>query len=289
MSIHDILDRMQDAERRFAGTLFLAPLVGEGKVTVRIAGIICELKVAAGLPPEFTGYAILRACSINEAEFLRGATLQEISQYLALFPTIRLVLIGRGHRLWWALPAHLGDARFHLGGPVAVQLPEEGLDRFEIVLTRFDGRLFWYERRDPARNPALASYLRDQLARVDNRGVPPEAGMLHAPGLSREEREAYAHVRGLIAEAQRDPVEKRLSDAVGHAGAELRGYNERGDAYVVTYVVDGRQHTSIVRRDDLTVMTAGICLSGEDRAFDLASLVGVLREGETQGRLRRVD
>ena len=178
-----------------------------------------------------------------------------------------------------ALPAQRGDTRLRIEDAVPVHLTEDGLERFETIIARFDGRVFWYERRDPGRDPSLAAYLREQL----NVGTRPDD--LHKANLSREEREAYAFARALIAQAEQDRVEGRLKNALDHAGASYRSHVERGDVFVITYEVDGRTHTSAIRRDDLTVETAGICLAGQDRRFDLTSLVGVLREARDTGRI----
>jgi hypothetical protein len=79
-----------------------------------------------------------------------------------------------------------------------------------------------------------------------------------------------------------------LSSNLSHAGAQLIEYLERGDSYRVTYSIDGRRFTSSVNKEDLSVQVAGVCLSGADQLFDLASLVGVLREGEQGHGLVRV-
>jgi hypothetical protein len=123
------------------------------------------------------------------------------------------------------------------------------------------------------------------LGQVAENGLPPKPETLHKRGLSREERDAYTLAWALLFQAARSKVEVRLSEALAHAGAELRSYIERGDAYVVTYEVDGRQHVSTIRADDLSVMTAGICLAGQDQRFDLTSLVGVLRQAGQERRL----
>jgi hypothetical protein len=209
----------------------------------------------------------------------------QVAEYLSLLPEVRLILLQAQGRRWLSLPALSGDRRFRIEGAVAVQLPEEGLERFETVISRFDGRLFWYERRDPGRDPAVAAYLRQKLGNAGRDCLPPDAARLHKRGLTREEREAYALLRSVIVAEQRDHTEVRLSEALEHAGARLRSYSERGGVYVVQYEIDGRRHVSSVNRDDLSVVTAGICLDGTDRRFDLTSLVGVLRQAHGSGRI----
>jgi hypothetical protein len=285
MSIDDILDRLEEAEREFVGREFLTPVIGHGQVMVRIAGVLCRIRELRALPRDFRGWAVLRALSTSRAEFVTKASLTQIAAYLRLFPAVPLIVLKPLKASWLCLPARNGDRRFRIDGPVTLQFAEEGLECFETVVSRFDGRLFWYQGRDPGRNPAIAAYLREQLGCANAHGLPPEPKRLHKRGMTREEREAYALLRGERAEELQDRVELRLSAALEHAGARYRSYSERRGVYVVHYEIDGQRHVSTVRQEDLSVVTAGICLSGTDRRFDLTSLVGVLREARDTGQI----
>jgi hypothetical protein len=300
MSIHDLLDKMESAEEAFLQTEFLAPVLPGGWVRVRIAGLVCTLRVAGSPQP---GWAILRPLSMDRARVVGQPGLRQVRDYLALFPAVRMLLLGRAGQPWLAIPAHQSDSRFQFDGPVRVYLVT-GAQLFQRVIARFDGSQFWFEEVDRRRSPAIAAYLREAL----DAGTRPEE--LHRPTLTAEEREAYrlaqAAAEALLRQdeeppqvgAERPAVSgraeqvaqaqarvtarqpggvRRLTDALAHAGAELISYIERPDAYTVTYSVDDQQHVSTVHKDDLTVLSAGICLSGRDEDFDLQSLVSVLR------------
>jgi hypothetical protein len=282
MSIHDLLDKMESAEDAFLETEFLAPVLPGGWVRVRIEGLVCTLRVTGQADP---GWAILKPLSMDRARVVSEPTLRQVRDYLELFPAVRLLLLARARSDWLAVPAHRGDSRIQVEGPVRVHLAT-GVEPFQQVIARFDGGYFWFQDIDRRRSLAIAAYLRAEF----NAGTPVED--LHKPTLTAEEREVYRLAQQAVeaerqaAEAdRRDRVEVRLADALAHAGASLASYIEREDAYTVTYMVDGRRHRSTVRKDDLTVMAAGICLAGRDRRFDLQSLVGVLREGARGRRL----
>ena len=273
----DAFARLAAAEQQFAGSEFLAPVVARGEVQVRIAGVLNRLRVT---PASFTGFGVFAAISTSQAKFVRAATLAERQKYLSLFPLVRLILVARAGQDWLAIAAHRGDARFQIAGVVPVWLCAE-VQPFDVVRARFDGGNFWFEALETRRDPATAAYLRAQLA------AQTRPNLLERSGLTAEERAAYAlhFVKEEAAsatsadEATGDPA-ARLREALAHAGAELVGYLERNDSYRVTYRVGGVQHTSAVNKDNLNVQVAGICLSGRDGDFDLASLVGVLRQAE---------
>lgn len=272
------LDRLARAEERFLDSQFLAPVTPGGTVQVRIAGVRCRLRIE---PRDFCGWGLFRPDSHTTARLLREAQLAERRRYLELFPALPMVLCERRRRSWLALPA-THDGRFAIDGAVHVLLPEE-VDPFDTIITRFDGGSFWYDRTDPRADPGIAGYLRQSLSAM----VAPES--LERSSLSVQQRMAYAFVyrrhldRQQLTDEQR--AERRLRDALAHAGAELREFSQRQDVYRVTYDVDGRRHVSVVRKDSLTVQSAGVCLSGQDQVFDLSSLVGVLREGRNTGHL----
>ena len=282
MSVHDLLDRMESAEDAFLETEFLAPVLPGGWVRVRIEGLVCTLRVTGRADP---GWAILKPLSMDRARVVAEPALRQVRDYLELFPAMRLLLLARARSYWLAIPAHRGDSRIQAEGPVRVHLAT-GVEPFEQVIARFDGSTFWFQEVDRRRSAAIAAYLRAEF----NAETPVED--LHKPTLTAEEREVYRLAwqaveaeRQAAEDARRDQVEVRLADALAHAGARLASYIEREEAYTVTYTVDDRTHRSTVSKDDLTVMAAGICLDGQDRRFDLQSLVGVLREGARGGRL----
>jgi len=280
--VDDALNRLATAEARFLASEFLAPAIRNSRIQVRIAGVICALKVQ---PPDFEGWGLFRPESHSEARLVRPCRLAERQRYLELFPLVRLVLAGRQNDQWFALPAHHADSRFRVEGLIPVRLVED-VQLFEVIESRFDGAQFWYAGPEPRWDPVTAAYLRQALDQM----VHPD--QLSRPGLTPEERAAYATSYWpryeASEEARRSREEVRLRQAVEHAGGQLKGYLERQDVYTVTYEVDGQRHVSAVSKDDLSVQVAGICLSGEDEKFDLHSLVGVIREAQGEGGFVRV-
>jgi hypothetical protein len=73
--------------------------------------------------------------------------------------------------------------------------------------------------------------------------------------------------------------ERRLKQALKQGGGELQQFRDQGNYWTVEWTTgDGQRHSSAISKGDLTVIGAGICLSGRDRDFDLQSLVGVIEQ-----------
>lgn len=272
-SVSKLLDRFAAAEQNFLNQEFLAPVVPGSTVRVRIDGVVMQLEV---VPNDFQGFAVFCPMTLRSAVFVRDATLAERTRYLSLMNQRTMILCDRVASRWLSLPAHEAA-----GEPSAAQIRlAENVNLFDTVRVGFDGTNYWFDRIDNRSDSAMAAWLRSSMASE----VKPVD--LKRKGLTSQQRAAYTlnyfARKELNEKLRRDEVESQIRAALGHAGAQFVQYVEHRDGFRVTYNVAGQQHVSSVNKKDLTVQSAGICLNGEDRKFDLASLVGVLREPDAQ-------
>lgn len=271
-SVSDVLGRLAESEDRFLDSEFLAPVLRGHRVRVRIADVVCEMRVE---PKSFEGWGVFRPQSHSVARFVRDASLRERRQYLNCLPRVRMVLC-RQLDCWLAMPAER-DSRMRIEGTPPVRLVESG-ELFQTIRARFDGATFWFDGLETRQDPTLAGWLRECLAKE----IP--ATELKRSGLTSSMRDAYAtelqRRRKVMRVERQDRIETQLRRALSHSGARLHGFVEHADGYRVNWTSGGRRHVSSVDRDSLTVQVAGICLSGEDQKFDLGSLAGVIQEAE---------
>lgn len=272
----DLFARLAAEEAKFFGSEFLSPVLRGRPVRIRIAGITLTLKVEPG---DFEGWGVFQSLDQKRARFTRVPTMSQRQQYLDLYPRFSLVVTRQEH--FAGILANQSDNRIVVQGQLPIALPQE-VRLFDTIDVRWDGENFWYDCHSSFRGPRIATTLRDLLSEETN------PDKVEVAGITKEEKLAYQIAFDQEIEAKKDRKEERIRRALERGGALLRSYVERGNTYTVEFTVDGERHRSTVDSDTLQVASAGICLSGGDRAFDLQSLVGVIREGRNRGLIHRV-
>lgn len=263
-----LLEKLGETRSRLAQTEFLAPCVKGGRIRTRVDGLVYDFEVT---PPDFTGWGVFTPVSERAAKLVRKAKVAQVGGYLKLFPAFRVRFsLQLGERIWLAYPANESDARQRLGSvrPMLVQLVEDG-GQFDLAVARWDGATFWFEELDRKESPHVAERLRAALT-----------SHLREPvfaGITPEMRACYAIAFAKQEEERKQTDEERLRSALSLAGGNLESFIDREDHWNVFWKTsDGVEHTSAISKKDLTVISAGVCLSGRDSDFDLQSLVRVV-------------
>lgn len=268
-----LIDALAEKERQLSETTFVAPAIAGGKVRVRVDGVIYELRIDER---NFQGWGVFKMTRPGNAQLVEPASLSLISNYMKLFPRKEFVMVEKFGGDWFALPSSSSDTRFKVTGPTPIYLVGENkIGAFDSVIARSDGNIFFFESLNRRRNPAVARALREALEKKIS------ATNLRVSGMGQPERLAYRMLY-LQRYTQEAPADTRsgIAEALRHAGATLDAFwhENNGAEATVRFVVDGETHTVRINPNDMTVMSAGICLSGRDRDFDLTSLVSVFRE-----------
>jgi len=281
VSVRRLISKLAAAEERIRRRRILAPCLPGGLIRVKVSGLILTLRVS---PADFEGWGVFRAVDDRVAELEEEADLPSVLRYLERLRPLRAWLLSPlQRRTWVAYPASESDARQRgwRAGPFPVHLVDEA-SAFDRVVARCDGRSWWFGELDRRSDPRTADRLREAQAE----GVAPDD--LRVSGLTPELRTAYALAtrrdEGLEAVRVQRSDEERLRQALEVGGGVLHGFVDHGDYWTVDWSTgEGARHTSAVSRDQLTVLSAGICLDDRDSDFDLESLVGVMEGSDEYG------
>lgn len=287
-NVKNLLERLAVQENELQGKHFLAPAVRGGQVRTKLDGLLYTFKPQ---PADFEGWGIFSPHSETEARLVEEADAFQTAEFLQLFPALKVHLIFalRGN-VWLAFPVNESDAkqRFFKKAlevePFAVHLATEAR-AFETVVARNVGGIWFFDESDRRANPETGEVLRQSLANgvrvedLNNKNLTPEIKICYQIASRRDEflqeRERRRLQLRQAGHAQNND-ERRLREAVRFGGGELLDHADRGDYWVIDWTTrTGERHTSTIAKD-FTVITAGICLSGEDEKFDLHSLVGVV-------------
>ena len=278
MKINNLFNKVEAAETKLLDSQFISPVIHGSRVRVKILGLVHEFKVTSG----FQGWAILKPISSTEAKIIGSPSFREISHYLAQFPRLRLVLSGKQNDFWLGLHIQVHSYAHSeiIQSPV---LLASGVELFDSIIARFDGANPWFQMRDSRSNPAMAEYLRESLEQK----IPLDK--LKKPGLNPVHRKAYEWQTFLREKKIGELTLDKIKRAVDHGGGEFKSYIEREDSYTVVFALGDEDFRTTVRKDNFSVISAGICLDGHDRKFDLQSLIGVVREGQEKEVIHRMD
>lgn len=302
--IRKLLNQIAAQEAQLRDTQFLAPCVGGGRIQSSVQGMLYTFTAQ---PQDFEGWGIFQAVNEKTAEMVEEPSLPQVAEYLQLLKPLRLRLahILRG-QTWLAYPVNESDMQQRLGiaKPIPVHLVTEG-GAMNQIIARWDGSSWWFDELDRRADPFVAEQLREHLRQV----TPPEAVLFS--GMTPEMRTVYdlavqqteefqarrqqrqedvcqgnygrdRRLQGQSRSYQKprrkaQGAEGRLQKALWMGGGELQEFRDRSEFWQIEWITStGERHTSAISKNDLTVISSGICLSGMDRNFDLQSLVGVI-------------
>lgn len=282
--IEELLNKLSKQEKDFLDKDIFAPYIkGGAQIVLRINKVIYKLKT-----PKLKrdGFGVFRAIDANNARLIREAEQYEIEDYLHLLPKVDFILISKLGR-WLAYPAsgHSFRQRFKTDPTLTQILVVDNVEVMDTIEARFDGANFWFDCMKFGGDIERKENLRNRLEK-QNYSITTEI----KSGLTPEENTAFKFAVAFHKEANKSELEKRLEQEFNKTGALMSKFVERGDTVEVQWSdkkTKGK-YTSVLKKGDLSVVTAGICLAGGDKRFDLQSLVTVCRQGKSRGHIPHV-
>jgi hypothetical protein len=274
----DLISKFGEKENTLTSRVFVSPVFDNDTVVMRLDGVIFNFRIARQEP----GWYKFRPRNNDRARKVGVAEFEDVEAYLRKLPQIRVFSCYREDNKIFGLPMKNNKLGLPHTDLTPVLLPDDMPMDFDSLLCRFDGRNLWYEGVDMNCDPTKADYLRESMEKLRR----PQT--LDFKGLTTEEKASYTFRFNLDKKLKEAMKMNTLEGQIEFQGGKLISYNERSDHIELDIEVDGERFRSYVSKDEHhKVVTAGICLDGMDKDYDLTSLISVFREGMNRGLIHK--
>lgn len=269
-----LLNKLIDQEKEVLSQHILSPVVCGNPIIVRIAGVALSLRVN---PKGFHGWGIFTYDGNHKSVTLNGEpSRRQKTQFLELLPRVRLVVCSHSEK---GTVGSLLDSDNRFSFDAASVFFAENISLFDTIVARFDGGRFLYERHTNY-HPRKIEELKSCFANETNPEKLNTFVNLY---------KAYKYAYNELIKTKELTIEQKVKQAIHRAGGNYKGFVDRGETLTVQFSIDGTPFTPTVNSKTLRIESAGICLSGGDRAFDLQSFVHIAREGINNDNIVRGD
>lgn len=286
MDAKSLLDRISAKELSVRSREFLAPFTSNSqKVHIKIDGVIYSFKIVGKRPQ--SGFGVFKSIDNVSAKYLREATFDLVRSFLDLLPQQIFILSYQTELGWVGYPYNIESARKSIGlnGEVIIHAVTD-CERFDVVVTRFDGLHFWYDTIFTGGNLQKCADIRlcfdPQLSSVKMKEK-----FSNVKQITPEDKTAFEMAVDAWFRFRKVSTEDRIKTLIESGGGKLSHFIVRGDNIEVKWLsASGNTYNSLVNQN-LDVVTAGICLSSEDSKFHLKDLPFLISEGENRGVIHR--
>lgn len=279
---------MTAKEREVRFQEFLAPYTEQSKhAIVKIDGVNYRFRIVGF---KGSGFGIFQPIDPTCARFVKVAEFDQTYEYLQILPKMHVILVCQTDLGWCAYPFNTESAKIKFGVDFEIIVRNASdIERFDVVTVRCDGRNFWYEEPFIGSDPVKSDSLRECFA-LRTEPLKMQRALDGLKGKTPEESKSFDLALVSWRQFQRQSTESRLKEMLAAGGGELDNYVIRGRQIEITWQAhSGTYYKSRVDKETLDVVSAGICLAGEDKKFHLKDLPGVIKEGEDGGHIYITD
>lgn len=285
MAARDLIEKFAAKEKAAISQQIFAPYTPASKYAyIKIDRLTYRFRIVG---QNGSGFGVFAPIDATCAKYTGEADVAQVRGYFDVLPSLPIILSYQTEQGWVGYPVNQQSARSSLGliSEVIVRNVTD-CQRFDNIVARFDGIHFWYDDVFSGSDPVKSESMRECFSGGHAEAMKTKIGLIK--GITPEDKTAFDLAIISWIQFKKLSTETRLKEVLCAGGGKLGSYVLRGANIEVKWVApSGSNYTTVVNKESLDVVSAGICLSGGDQKFHLKDMPFIVQVGEDRGLIYR--